>query len=147
MQNFSLTCRILKTIDDQRIAKGPVLRPEVRDRQKSVVSAEEIQQAAHEFMIGLRKGETTSGYMHRDFHKADERFPIVESYITEVDMVVPRENRKLVSGESGEGDIIVPAGSWVMAFKVLDDQVWEQIVSGVTKGFSIGGTAEIVPED
>ncbi len=147
MQKFSLTCRILKTIDDQRIAKGPVLRPEVRDRQKSVVSAEEIQQAAHEFMIGLRKGETTSGYMHRDFHKADERFPVVESYITEVDLVVPRENRKLVSGESGEGDIIVPAGSWVMAFKVLDDQVWEQIVSGVTKGFSIGGTAEIVPED
>ena len=85
--------------------------------------------------------------MHRDFHKADERFPVVESYITEVDLVVPRENRKLVSGESGEGDIIVPAGSWVMAFKVLDDQVWEQIVSGVTKGFSIGGTAEIVPED
>lgn len=147
MQKFSLTCRILKTIDDQRIAKGPVLRPEVRDRQKSVVSAEEIQQAAHEFMIGLRKGETTSGYMHRDFHKADERFPVVESYITEVDLVVPRENRKLVSGESGEGDIIVPAGSWVMAFKVLDDQVWEQIVSGVIKGFSIGGTAEIVPED
>lgn len=147
MQKFSLTCRILKTIDDQRIAKGPVLRPEVRDRQKSVVSAEEIQRAAHEFMIGLRKGETTSGYMHRDFHKADERFPVVESYITEVDLVVPRENRKLVRGESGEGDIIVPAGSWVMAFKVLDDQVWEQIVSGVTKGFSIGGTAEIVPED
>jgi hypothetical protein len=146
MSDFTFRCSILKVLDEKRIVKGPVLRPGIRDRHGTTVSADEIQNAAHTFMVEYRKGETTSGYMHRDFYKADERFRIVESYILDVDLSVPRTERAGLVEESGEGEIKVPAGSWVMAVQVIDDDVWEQVKLGIVKGFSIGGTAEVVPE-
>ena len=147
MSKVSLQCRVFKLDDELRLAKGPVLRPDIRDRHGTTVDRTTIRQAAHQFMIRYRLGETTSGYMHRDFYRADERFQIVECYITDVDVTIPRTERLAIDGEDGDGDIVIPAGSWMMAVVVKDDQVWEQIKSGVVKGFSIGGTADIVPDE
>ena len=33
----------------------------------------------------------------------------------------------------------VPMGTWMVSMKVLNDEVWEQVKSGVVKGFSIEG--------
>ena len=34
-------------------------------------------------------------------------------------------------------DLNVPMGTWMVSMKVLNDEVWEQVKSGVVKGFSI----------
>lgn len=149
MERFSLTQTITKIDEELRIVKGPVLRPGIRDRQGSTVSEKVIREAAHEFMIRYREGETGSGFMHKDFENRHKRFQIVESYVLDVEYVVPRTERALVDGavpEAGADDIVVPAGSWVMAVKVNDDDVWKMVKSGTVKGFSIGGTARQVPE-
>tara|TARA_R110000796_G_scaffold127978_2_gene243402 strand:- start:772 stop:1362 length:591 start_codon:yes stop_codon:yes gene_type:complete len=36
-------------------------------------------------------------------------------------------------------DLNVPMGTWMVSMKVLNDEVWEQVKSGVVKGFSIEG--------
>tara|TARA_R100001463_G_scaffold28410_6_gene65101 strand:+ start:333 stop:1331 length:999 start_codon:yes stop_codon:yes gene_type:complete len=36
-------------------------------------------------------------------------------------------------------DLNVPMGTWMVSMKVLNDDVWEQVKSGVVKGFSIEG--------
>lgn len=149
MERFSLTQTITRIDDELRIVKGPVLRPGIRDRQGSTVSEKVIREAAHEFMIRYREGETGSGFMHKDFENRHKRFQIVESYVLDVEYVVPRTERALVDGavpEAGADAIVVPAGSWVMAVKVNDDDVWKMVKSGTVKGFSIGGTARQVPE-
>lgn len=149
MERFHLTQTVTKIDEELRIVKGPVLRPGIRDRQGSTVSEKVIREAAHEFMIRYREGETGSGFMHKDFENRHRRFQIVESYVLDVEYVVPRTERSLVDGavpEAGSEDIVVPAGSWIMAVKVNDDDVWKMVKSGTVKGFSIGGTARQVPE-
>jgi DNA adenine methylase len=144
MRRFQLTCAITKLDDELRIVKGPVLRPGIRDRQGSMISEAVIREAAHDFMLRYRLGETGSGFMHKDFENRHNRFQIVESYIVDVEYVVPRSERSALDVEQGVGDISVPAGSWVMAVKVIDDDVWKMIKNGTVKGFSIGGTARRV---
>ena len=129
-----------------RLVKGPVLRPNIRDRQGTTVSAEEILQAAYNFMKRYREGDTTLGFMHKDFFDADERFTLVESYVLDVDYVVPRTERLGVVQETGAGEISVPAGSWMMGVLVHDDAVWSLVQQGNVKGYSIGGTAKVVPD-
>lgn len=149
MERFCLTQTVTKIDEELRIVKGPVLRPGIRDRQGSTVSEKVIREAAHEFMIRYREGETGSGFMHKDFENRHRRFQIVESYVLDVEYVVPRTERSLVDGavpEAGSEDIVIPAGSWIMAVKVNDDDVWKMVKSGTVKGFSIGGTARQVPE-
>lgn len=147
VKRFQHEAVIAKVDTALRLIKGPLLRPGIRDRQGSMVSKAEIRQAAHDFMIRYRKGETTTGFMHNDFEAADERFPMVELWITDTDMTIPRTERLLVKGESGEGDIFVPAGSLMAAIKVNDDKAWDLVLKGVLKGFSIGGWARVVPTD
>ena len=147
VKRFSHEITIAKIDSALRVIKGPLLRPGIRDRQGSMVSREVILAAGHDYMLRYRKGETTTGFMHKDFEDADERFPLVELYITDVDMTIPRTERLLVKGETGEGDIEVPAGSLMAAVKVNDDAVWAAVLNGTCKGFSIGGYALVVPTD
>lgn len=144
MSLFQLTCAITKVDEEQRLVKGPVLRPGIRDRQGSMIAEDVIRTAAHDFMLRYRLGETGSGFMHKDFENRFDRFQIVESYVVDVAYTVPRTEREAVDVEQGVGDITVPAGSWVMAIKVLDDDVWKMVKAGTVKGFSIGGTARRV---
>ena len=153
MERFSLTLDFLqssvtKTTDgaELRLVKGPVLRPDIRDRQGTTVSRSEIQQAAYNFMKRYREGDTTLGFMHKDFFDADKRFTLVECYVLDVDYTVPRTERLGVTQESGEGSITIPAGSWVMGVIVHDDAVWSLVQQGKVKGYSIGGTAKVVPD-
>lgn len=80
---------ICKVEDDLRIVKGPVLRPEIRDRQKTIVSAEVIREAAHDFALrlNLAKDGTGPGFMHRDFKR---KLGIVETWLLDHDTWYPR---------------------------------------------------------
>lgn len=148
---------ICKIDEELRIVKGPVLRPEIRDRQKTIISAKVIRDAAHDFVARLNavKGGTKPGFMHTDFSR---KLTIVESWITDTDLSYPvtESMQKLfkVTGEetvtksadtSGDASeyIVMPAGTWMMAFRVDDDEIWQGVKDGIFKGFSIGGVATI----
>lgn len=164
---------IVKIEDEQRIVKGPVLRPEVRDRHKTIMSADVIREAAHKFMARLNAPEnsTKSGLMHTDFTR---KLVVVESWVTDRELSFAKDERiskklleeetiKVVDMHKDAGGvwvqkladsaeetteevvemIVIPAGTWMMAMKVYDDTVWEGVKNGTFKGFSVGGKAQV----
>lgn len=105
--------------EDKRLVYGIVLEPETVDAQGDIVSAAEIEESAHGFML-------ESQVIGRD-HEQTAPARIVESYIAPADLTI--------GGQS------VRKGSWVMGVKVQDDAFWEQVKNGEYTGFSIGAYA------
>jgi hypothetical protein len=114
---------ILKKDTEKRIVLGPVLVPEQTDLQGDIISSEAIEKAAHNYLAGLNATKK-QGVMHRDFTK---KLEVVECYIAPVDFEI--EGRKIMKG------------TWMLAFRILDDETWEDVKKGVLRGFSIGGVA------
>jgi hypothetical protein len=118
------TVPILKA--EERFVYGIVLEPETLDAQSDIYGAEEVRKAAHLYMeeFGHIK------LMH-DGAFIDTKVKILESFIAPVAFQVDGQH--------------VKKGSWVLAVRVLDDQLWEAVKSGALTGFSIGGTAIKTP--
>ena len=126
---FTKAIPLIKGVDpgDERYVLGIVLEPEVVDAQGDIYSAAEVRQAAHRFMEefgGL-------GLMHR--FRVNDQVKVLESYLAPVDFVV--------------GETSVRKGTWLLAVRILSDELWEQVKDGQLTGFSIGGSARRVPED
>jgi hypothetical protein len=116
---------LLKTAEE-RFVLGIVLEPETVDAQNDIYSAEEIRLAAHRFMEefgGL-------GLMHRQ--RVNDRVKVLESYVAPCDFE--------------EGGQKVKKGTWILAVRVLDDEMWRAVKEGKLTGFSIGGTGIRRPE-
>lgn len=111
--------RILKVDKLQHIVWGVVLQPDIPDLQGDIISAEEIEKAAYNYMIESR----ATGFRHQKELDA----AIVESYIQKADEVFEGEKIK--------------KGSWMAAMKVFDEEVCKGIDSGEFHSFSIGGFA------
>lgn len=107
--------------DAQRIVYGVVMQPHVPDSQGDWQSPEDIEKAAHRYLAESRKHDV----QHQE--QAVDVVP-VESFIAPTDMEY--------AGRP------VLKGSWVMAVRVNDDEVWNQVTKGDLTGFSIGGTGE-----
>lgn len=125
---FDKPSRLVKGIDpnDERFVLGIVLEPEVVDAQGDIYSAEEIRAAAHRFMEdfgGL-------GLMHR--LRVNGQVKVLESYLAPTDFTI--------------GELAVRKGTWLLAVRVLSDELWERVKTGDLTGFSIGGSARRVPE-
>lgn len=116
----------LEKDDEKRFVLGPVLLPETKDAQGSIISVETIEETAHDFME--KKGHI--GVSHRDW---SHRIEIVESYILRGDLLF--------------GDRKLPQGTWILGVKVLSDEIWEKVKSGELRGFSIQGWAHVREED
>jgi DNA adenine methylase len=126
--SFSKPVPLIKGVDpeDERYVLGIVLEPEVVDAQGDIYSAEEIRQAAHRFMEefgGL-------GLMHR--MQVNGQVKILESYLAPVDFDL--------------GGVRLRKGTWLLAVRILSDELWAQVKDGTLSGFSIGGSARKVPE-
>ena len=111
--------------DAKRNVYGVVLTPGLEDSQKDIVSAEEIERAAHRFLTEFRKHDV----QHAENEAAVQT---VESYIAPQDMEIAGEK--------------VLKGSWVMVTHVSDPEVWERVCKRELSGYSIGGSAIRVPE-
>jgi len=111
---------------DEHYVLGIVLEPEVVDAQNDIYSADEIRNTAHEFMQKYR----TIGLMHKG--GINDKVKILESYIAPCDFEADGQP--------------VKAGTWVMAVKVLDEDLWKACKSGELTGFSIGGSAVRKPD-
>ena len=125
---FSKTVPLIKGVDpeDERYVLGIVLEPEVVDAQGDIYSVEEIRQAAHRFMEefgGL-------GLMHR--LQVNDQVRILESYLAPVDLEI--------------GDVKIRRGTWLLAVRILSDELWERVKDGSYGGFSIGGSARRISE-
>src|SRR5215472_12348802 len=67
--------------DSQQIIYGVVLEPELHDSQDDIVSADEIEKAAHRFLVDFRKTD-----VHHDGHQAE--VDVIESYIAPQDLEI-----------------------------------------------------------
>jgi DNA adenine methylase len=126
--SFEKTATLLKGVDpdDERYVLGIVLEPDVVDAQGDTYSPEEIRNAAHMFMEdfgGL-------GLMHK--MRVNGQVKILESY--------------LAPTAFGVGEREVKKGTWLLAVRIISDELWEQVRDGNLTGFSIGGSARRVPE-
>ena len=120
MNEVSLVSKIAMVEEDKRLAYGVVLVPDEVDSQGDVAPAEVIEEAAHDYLASCRAVSK--------MHMAPAMASVVESYIA------PCEIRL--------GTQEVKKGSWVIAVKVADEELWERIRSGEYGGFSVGGLAE-----
>jgi len=111
---------LLKT-DEERYVLGIVLEPETVDAQNDIYSAAEVRDAAHRFMQEYQN----IGLMHREL--VNSRVKILESYLAPTAFEI--------------GGAHVRKGTWLLAVRVLDDELWARIRSGDISGLSIGGTA------
>lgn len=116
---------VLKADTEQQLVYGVILEPETFDAHGDKVSAEEIEQAAHEYLVNSR----IIGRQHME--KANAL--LVESNIAPVDYDI--------------NGAPVKKGSWVGVVKVLDPDLWQSVKEGKVTGFSIGGLAEKTPVD
>tara|TARA_Y100000034_G_scaffold92548_1_gene111886 strand:+ start:99 stop:1007 length:909 start_codon:yes stop_codon:yes gene_type:complete len=120
----SLDVTIIKAEDDddeQRFVLGVVLVPDVQDLQDDIVSVDDVERAAHQFM--LNKG--CIGISHEDF--PENACIVVESSVARQDLMFET--------------LPVSKGSWMLGLKVISDDLWEQVKAGEFSGFSIGGEA------
>lgn len=115
--------RILKVDEEEHMVYGVVMEPDTEDTQGDFASSGEIMKAAHNYLEQKQK----LGFMHRIFGFG-QKLRIMESYIAPADFEL-------------EGEV-VKKGSWVMAVRVLVDELWQKVKSGEITGFSIGGTGK-----
>ena len=104
---------------------GIVAEPDATDTQGDFQRAETIRRAAYWYMehhqhIGLQ-------------HKLliDDSARILESYIARCDMTI-------------EG-VDIKKGTWLMAVRILNDEVWSGVKAGTITGFSFGGRGHRKP--
>lgn len=107
---------------DERIVYGIVYEPDVKDSQGDQANAEEIKKAAYDFMENVQALKVN--------HKGRVgKMKILESYIAPEDLTIAKRSIK--------------KGSWVIAARVLDKKVWEDVKAGKLTGFSMAGYARI----
>jgi hypothetical protein len=117
----SHTVRIVKQ-DERRITYGVVLEPGIEDAQGDVVTAEEIEKAAHGWMLNSREFE--------EQHDAPSDSRVLESSLAPVDYDVNGEH--------------VKKGSWIVTSQ-HSEEIWAKVKSGEINGYSIRGYGQRKP--
>ena len=112
---------IQKVQVEKRIVTGIVLEPDTVDLQGDTYDADTVEKSAHDFLKDVR----TMGLMHKSFGK---NLHVVESYIAPIDFDLD--------------SVPIKKGTWVMAAKVIDDEVWKAVKNKQITGFSIGAVAQ-----
>jgi hypothetical protein len=117
--------RIFKIDKLKQIVFGVVLQPNIPDLQGDIITEDEIENAAHRYMVESR----ITGFRHQEELDA----VIVESYIAKSNEWFKDEN--------------ILKGSWLVAMKINDLKVWQGVLDGTFNSFSIGGWAKSDPVD
>ncbi len=121
--------RIFKSTTEERYVLGVVLEPTLEmgepDSQGDVYSAEDVRQAAYNFMQNYQ----TIGIQHTK--AAGDKIKILESWIQRDDAAIDGQ--------------IVKAGTWLLGVRIVDDELWQAVKDGSFTGFSIGGMASRTP--
>jgi hypothetical protein len=113
---------IAKQKEDECYILGVVLEPDVVDSQGDIYSEEEVRKASEYFMEYARE----LGLMHKMALPTD-KIKILENYIAPVDFEL--------NGQS------VRKGTWLLAARIIDADLWKQVKAGQLTGWSIEGSA------
>jgi len=123
---------IVKKADEMRgLVYGIALQVGVVDSQNDIETAEEVELAAHRYLMRLWKTEEPS------MIGADHAYPIsdavvVESFLAPVDFWFDESPR--------DAEHMVSKGDWVIVSLIRDRDEFEKVVSGEYLGYSIQGT-------
>lgn len=118
----SRTVNIRKADAKKQIVYCVVLSPEELDSQDDWMTADDIEDAAHLFMMKARA-------IGSEHSKQIDAQP-VESYIAPQDL----------NWEEGPyGPQVVKKGSWVIGIKIHDPKEWAKVENGDYQGVSVGG--------
>lgn len=109
--------KILKADDEKKIVYAVVLEPESLDAHEDIIAEDEIETSAHDYLSKWR----IVGHNHKKKAKAE----IVESFIAPIDFTW--------NGQA------IKKGSWVVAIRIIDDQLWQDVKDEKLTGVSIGG--------
>ena len=105
---------VFKSMDEEKqLVYGIVLEPDEVDYHEDTITAEQIEKAAH--------GYALSPMVIGDGHIKQAKARPVETFVYDPEVVKE-----------------VKPGSWVMAVKVQDEDMWNAIKEGKYTGFSIG---------
>jgi hypothetical protein len=110
---------ISKTDEEERVIKGVVYKPNELDSQEDWMEPQEIKKAAYDFMKNLR---LTNVDTKHDLNTVDAF--VCESYIAKA--------------EDPDGYV---EGAWVVAMKIEDEILWQDILKGEYESFSMWGQA------
>ena len=119
--------KMLKANDEKQIVYGIIFEPDFFDADDEYVTKEDIEDAAHDYMVNLRKSSDQCHQKLSHKQEIDEATDIVESYVAPVDFEM--------------NDELVKEGTWIVAMKIYDKDLWDETKKSVT-GFSAGGIAE-----
>jgi len=64
--------------------------------------------------------------------RVNDQVKVLESYLAPTDFTI--------------GELTVRKGTWLLAVRVLSDELWDRVKTGDLTGFSIGGSARRIPE-
>ena len=115
--------QVTKSVDEE-LKQGTflVLSPDEVDLHGDIYSQDEIRKACHNFNQFCMKANL--------LHLIEtDTFSIVESYISQVDIVL--------------GTQLIKSGSWLVVLQFHDDDIWEGVKSGDFTGVSVGCTAQV----
>lgn len=105
----------------EHIVYGIVSEPETEDSQGDIISEAEIRKAAYRFM--------EEAQIFKVNHDGNEvKTSILENFLAPDDFVI--------------NGLPVKKGSWILAVRVLNKAVWEDITKGALTGYSIAGYAQ-----
>lgn len=127
---FTHTVEFAASDADQRLMTGVVWEPDKLDMHGHAVTAEDIEAGAHDFMSRLQLDA------HHDRLIQSDEVRIVESWIQREPVTW-----KMLLPDGGQRKTEVASGSWCMSVKVLDDELWNEVLSGAITGFSPMGVA------
>ena len=121
---------IVKRDDEKHFVLAPVLVPGEADYQGDVITAEEIQKAAHTFLNDIRQRESDSDLMHRvEVNKED--VAIAESWVSPSDIDI--------------GEHKIKKGTWMMGLTIKSETIWNMVKDGILTGLSIFGVGHRTP--
>jgi len=131
-----------KKDEEKRMIYSPAMIPDRlirrfdgRDEYWVFFTKETIEKIAHKFLMEKRVNKTNLEHTDKKF---DDIY-MVESWI------VTSENDKAYSLGYDKKD--VPIGSWMVGYKVKNDDVWEnQIKTGKVKGLSVEGEFDLITQ-
>lgn len=127
-----------KSDDEERYVLGVVLEPNdgagaplKPDTQGDIYSAEEVRQACHLFMEKFQN----MGHMHRKL--VNKKVKLVECYIAPATFKIK---------DPYGNEITIHKGTWLMGVHIVDQKLWKKVKEDDLTGFSIGGSAQRLPE-
>jgi len=109
---------VFKKDREKQIVYGVVFEPDYVDAHNEFVSKEDIEEAAHQYLISSK----TIKLSHTD--DISEAVSVVESYLAPVDFEL--------------NDMFIKEGTWIVALKIWDAELWQE-TDGNIVGLSAGG--------